>query len=455
MPQFASDSFSGTEGTELTSYSAAWTLHTSYTGKSEIASDRLRQSNSTASCYYHSATPASADYNVESDFFTKQAGGGLCYGGVVGRLDTSANTMYFARHNPVSGWQLLKAVSGTFTQLGASVATSLADETAYNIRLEMIGTAIKVYLDADGTPIISQTDGSITAAGKAGYRISSSGTPGDAVDIHFDNFSADEVAAGAYTLVCAAGAYTYTGQSATLSVNHSLTCSAGSYSYTGVAATLTVAHNLVCATGAYTYSGVSAALSVKHSLACAAGIYTYSGVSASLSVTHSLSCDAGSYSYAGVDTTLTYIPGDGTVDYVLTCAAGAYTCTGQAATLSVSHSLSCEAGAYSYSGVSASLQIAHGLTCSAGAYDYTGSSATLSVNRSLACATGAYDYIGNTATLDYLSGTASISYALTCAVGAYAYTGQAATLTVVGSWSGEIVNLYSPIAQKIKLRSYI
>lgn len=258
-----------------------------------------------------------------------------------------------------------------------------------------------------------------------------------------------------YSLTCAVGAYTYTGQSATLSVAHSLTCSAGSYSYAGVPATLTVEHNLACATGAYAYSGISAALSVKRSLSCASGSYAYSGVSATLSVKHGLSCDAGSYTYAGVATTLTYIPGDGTVDYVLTCGAGAYAYTGQSVTLSVNHSLTCAAGAYAYSGVSASLQVTHGLTCDTGAYTYAGSNAILSVKRSLACATGSYDYIGNTATLDYLSGAASINYVLTCAAGAYTYGGQSATLTVVSSWAGEPFNFSSPITRAFGFTSSI
>lgn len=258
-----------------------------------------------------------------------------------------------------------------------------------------------------------------------------------------------------YSLTCSAGAYTYTGQSASLSVAHSLSCAAGSYSYSGVATTLTVAHNLVCATGAYTYSGVSAALPVSRSLSCASGSYAYFGVSASLSVSHGLSCDAGSYTYAGVATTLTYIPGDGTVDYVLTCGAGAYAYTGQSVTLAVRHGLTCDAGAYSYYGVSASLQVAHGLTCDTGVYGYTGQSATLSVKRNLACATGSYDYIGNTATLDYLSGAASINYVLICAAGAYTYAGQSATLTVVGSWAGEPFNFASPITRAFDFSSSI
>ena len=58
--------------------------------------------------------------------------------------------------------------------------------------------------------------------------------------------AAGGVVATNYTLVCAAGSYSYTGVAATLTyvsgappVNYTLTCDAGSYTYTGVAATLT------------------------------------------------------------------------------------------------------------------------------------------------------------------------------------------------------------------------
>lgn len=458
MAQFASGSFTGSNGTELSAHDAAWTRHTSYAGNAQLVANRLRQTSVTTSAYWHSSTPASADYSVSADIFAKETNGGMCFTGVIGRVDTAANTFYMARYagDLTDGWQLYKAVAGVFTQLGSTATQSLTDETAYNVKLEMIGSAIKLYKEGSGSATISATDAYITAAGKSGLRIGASGTVDDNSGVQLDNFSADDVTSSvAYTLTCAAGAYTYTGQAAALSVTHSLSCAAGSYSYSGVATTLTVAHNLVCDAGAYTYSGVSAALPVSRSLSCASGSYTYSGVAATLTVRHGLSCDAGSYTYAGVAATLTYIPGDGTVDYVLTCAAGAYAYSGQAATLSVNHSLTCAAGAYTYSGVSTSLQVDHRLTCDVGAYAYTGQNATLSVKHSLACATGSYDYIGNTATLDYLSGAASINYVLTCAAGAYTYAGQSATLTVVGSWAGEPFNFASPITMTFNFASPI
>lgn len=94
------------------------------------------------------------------------------------------------------------------------------------------------------------------------------------------------------------------------------------------------------------------------------------------------------------------------VDYVLTCAAGAYAYAGQAAVLTVARNLSLAAGAYSY----------------------TGQAASLTVSRNLALDAGAYAYAGNDATLDYVPGAAKIDYTLDCEAGAYVYTGQDAVL---------------------------
>ena len=201
MAQFASDDFEGTNGTELSAYNGAWTRHTSYTGNSQIAVTRLGVSSQTNSCYWHSGAPATADYSVSADLFMKEASGGTAYVGVVGRVSTTANTFYMARYagGADDSWQLYSAVAGSFTLLGSS-AQALTDETAYSLKLEMIGTAVKLYKEGSSTPLISATDSSITAAGKAGVRLVSGATvPSDNTGIHIDNFRADDAAAAATT----------------------------------------------------------------------------------------------------------------------------------------------------------------------------------------------------------------------------------------------------------------
>ncbi len=116
-------------------------------------------------------------------------------------------------------------------------------------------------------------------------------------------------------------------------VNYTMVCAAGAYVYTGQAATLTVARRLSLATGAYVYTGQDATLSLARRLSLDAGAYVYTGQAASLTVARGLSLAAGAYAYAGNDATLTYVPGAAKVDYVLSCDAGAYLYSGQQVTL--------------------------------------------------------------------------------------------------------------------------
>lgn len=267
MAQFASDAFGGTEGTELSAYSASWTRHTSYTGNMEIASGLIRQTSSTTSAYHHSGTPASADYSVSADLFMKETNGGLSSTGVIGRVDTAANTFYMARYagDAIDGWQLYKAVGGTFTQLGSTSAQSLTDETAYNVKLEMVGTAIKLYKELSSTATISATDSAITAAGKSGIR-STGGAFSDTTGIHIDNFSADDVASGGVTgtgalttaAITASGAgtigHTGTGAPTITAVTAS---GAGTLSHTGTGAA-TISNVTASGSGTLAHTGTGA-----------------------------------------------------------------------------------------------------------------------------------------------------------------------------------------------------
>lgn len=112
-----------------------------------------------------------------------------------------------------------------------------------------------------------------------------------------------------YTLVCASGSYTYTGQAANLTVARRLALSAGAYTYAGQTANLTVDRRLSLAAGAYSYAGQEATLGLERKLALSAGAYAYSGVAADLRVERNLALSAGSYAYTGFDAVLSYVPG--------------------------------------------------------------------------------------------------------------------------------------------------
>lgn len=200
MAQFASDAFTNAAGTTLPTHNAAWTLHPSYTGGGVITdANRARNSASggTGAVYYHSGAPATADYTVSADLFFKEANGGTAHSGVTGRTDTAAHTMYKARYGGGANdrWELLKIVAGTTTLLGSS-AEAITDETSHNIKLEMVGTAIKLYKGGGSVATVSVTDTDITAAGKAGLWLYNSASANNTTGIHPDNFSGDDVASG-------------------------------------------------------------------------------------------------------------------------------------------------------------------------------------------------------------------------------------------------------------------
>lgn len=195
MTIFASDSFAGTEGTELSAYDAVWTKVTGVTGNAEIASERLRASSTTTPAYYHSGAPASADYAVSADLYFHESGATVGpAAGVIGRCSTSANTHYMGRYAGNAGWQLFKIVAGTVTQLGVSVPEAVGAGSTKTCTLDMVGSTIRVL--SDGVEKISVTDTAITAAGKAGVRFFNSTTPGDALGFHIAAFSADDGSSG-------------------------------------------------------------------------------------------------------------------------------------------------------------------------------------------------------------------------------------------------------------------
>lgn len=196
MANFATDSFTGTSGTELSAYSGNWTKHTSSSTGTLVITDanRLRKNsgNNSEGLYYHSGTPSSADYTVSADLvFISSA---AAYLEVCGRMSTSANTYYRVRYNvSTGGWELHKKVNGSLSQLGTTQTQTFSSGTK-NVKLRMSGSTIELYKEGSGTATISVTDTAITAAGKSGLR--SSTDQSNSSGLHLDNFSADDISSG-------------------------------------------------------------------------------------------------------------------------------------------------------------------------------------------------------------------------------------------------------------------
>jgi hypothetical protein len=196
VADFAADTFNGgTPGNDLggttASDSGTWTEHSNYglgavvfTNQTTVAIRNATAAD--AAAYYHSGTPASADYEVAVDLVRKGTPSTNASVGPAGRVNTAANTMYVARFVHGTGWSLLKIVTGTATSMGSSSATLTADQV-YRVVLRMVNTAITIWVDGVA-PFTPAPDSSISPAGKAGIRtfLDNSGTN----SMYLDNFAA-------------------------------------------------------------------------------------------------------------------------------------------------------------------------------------------------------------------------------------------------------------------------
>jgi hypothetical protein len=197
-PKFSSDSFTDTAATTLQSHTgelaATWTKHASSDADAVITNEnRIRKNgtNTQMAVYYTSGVPQSADYAVEADFTVKSLVANEREG-LVGRLDTAVGTgtYYYARYSvPNTRWELYRVNAGTLTSLANSTNQVLTVGNTYHMRLDMQGTAIKVFVD--GVQRISVTSGSIAGAGRAGVRLgtATNTTMTDTTGIHVDNFA--------------------------------------------------------------------------------------------------------------------------------------------------------------------------------------------------------------------------------------------------------------------------
>ena len=160
----ASDSFTGTNGTGLTSYSASWTYNYGSGTHLQIQSNGLfcARASDAATARWNADTFNADQY---AQVTMAAVGNGGYYGPAV-RISTSgADTCYYIEVDSSDGSYLFKTVSGSGTQLGSTAGTA-ANADVW--RLEASGTTItpKKNGSTTGTPG-AQTDSSISS-GAAG-----------------------------------------------------------------------------------------------------------------------------------------------------------------------------------------------------------------------------------------------------------------------------------------------
>lgn len=209
----SSDSFTDAAETPLPGHTgelgAAWTAYVGADLGKVSSANRLYRSGTNYSGYYTSATPTSADYSVQADLVFRS---NIIndYAGVVGRV-TGATTFYGARWQQGNGsgsWVIYEYNNGALTTLATTAAASRTVNQSNRIKLEMVGTALKLYVD--GVLTASATDGTITAAGRGGIFDGAPGaviTKTDTTGIQYDNFSIATVPRAADSKGTSTGTY--------------------------------------------------------------------------------------------------------------------------------------------------------------------------------------------------------------------------------------------------------
>ena len=153
---------------------------------------------------------------------------------------------------------------------------------------------------------------------------------------------------GAFSIVAGAGAYTLTGQNASLEHSRTMVAGGGSYLLTGQDAALRKGVRLGADAGSYQLTGQDVTFPTNRRLHADPGSYLITGSDAALKPGFKLAPDSGSYVITGQDVTFTKT-------IRLNAEAGSYLISGQDAAFSLTRVLAADAGAYTITGQAATL----------------------------------------------------------------------------------------------------
>lgn len=174
-----------TLGSHTGELGATWTFHPSYSASTFIDAntDRVYPAGD-PQAYFASGVPPSTtqtvcvEINVLSDV---SANIGPC-----ARMDQTANTMYCARYNSGTAYDLRKIIAGTATTLATSTNQLISVGSFKTLCVVTNGTTISMTVN--GTSEGSVTDADISSAGRTGFR--AAGAVSSSTGYHLDNFHA-------------------------------------------------------------------------------------------------------------------------------------------------------------------------------------------------------------------------------------------------------------------------
>lgn len=199
------DTFSDSDGTLLQNHTpntgTGWTRVWNSSGRSaEIDGNIMRSEISDASdgfIYSADVTYPSADYSVQADIDDPDSSDDMNY--IIARM-TDQDNFYSIRFNEDT-LELHKKVSGSWTELDSDTNGGDYVQPGDTVKIEVIGTAIKGYID--GVEVLSATDSDLTSAGKGGFAFGGGNelenSSDDLASQEWDNFEIDNIGVSFFT----------------------------------------------------------------------------------------------------------------------------------------------------------------------------------------------------------------------------------------------------------------
>lgn len=190
------DSFTGTDGTDLSTYSANWgPLWSSAVGECKIYGNGVNSGGAFAGASRWDGRTWANDQYSQIKFITiPPATAGWMHAVVRGATDGSTRTGYVGGVDPENLGHLRYTIAKWVSNVRTTLVTHGSQEAAANdvVKLQVVGTTLTLYVN--GSEILSTTDSAI-ASGDAGLSVLGlSGTV-----TYADDWEGDDVASGGGT----------------------------------------------------------------------------------------------------------------------------------------------------------------------------------------------------------------------------------------------------------------
>lgn len=208
MPNIASSSFPGSNGTELSASDANWSKANGFTANALLdGTGGVQDQFGNPNCYQRAESPPTADYDVQVTL-TQTVNASVYTSGPATRIGSDGKQYAMLWLGGSQDWRLVYA-DATGTIVLASGSTTNPPNTASRVvKIRCVGNAITAFVD--GVQIYSVTDNSLFMAGKPGINLSNTNL--------LRSFTADTIGSGPAISVNPTNQYGSMGSTATFSI---------------------------------------------------------------------------------------------------------------------------------------------------------------------------------------------------------------------------------------------